>query len=229
MKIISRTAIGSALILALLFLTGSASAQSSSDSSANADIFYKKVTQAAQTGGGGGSVAFSTSIITSSKQVTGAPYSAQIVTESVQPFADGNSITHTSTSAVYRDSLGRTLPSRLINGLLRRFTGVPISDFGCAFNAYRREAIEPLLGTIGKQKFTKALVLASGASVEEVDVAWSPARHASRYSPLRLVRLALHVVAGFWPQPVQWIGVALGLGGLVALALETFATRGGPT
>src|SRR5690349_19232119 len=55
-----------------------------------------------------------------------------------------------------RDSLGRTLPSRVINGLLRRFTGVPISDFGCAFNAYRREAIEPLYGAIGKQKFTKA-------------------------------------------------------------------------
>ncbi len=110
-----------------------------------------------------------------------------------------------------RDSVGRTLPSLLVNGLLRRFTGVPISDFGCAFNAYRREAIEPLYGSIGKQKFTKALVLASGASVEEVDVAWSPARHGSRYSPLRLVRLALHVVAGFWPQPVQWIGVALGL------------------
>src|SRR5881397_1371192 len=29
------------------------------------------------------------------------------------------------------DSWGRTLPSRLINGMLRRFTGVPISDFGC--------------------------------------------------------------------------------------------------
>jgi hypothetical protein len=25
------------------------------------------------------------------------------------------------------------------------------------------------------------------------------------------VRLALHVVAGFWPQPVQWIGVTIGL------------------
>jgi dolichol-phosphate mannosyltransferase len=105
----------------------------------------------------------------------------------------------------------RQVPSRVINGLLARLTGAPISDFGCAFNAYRREVIEPLLGSIGKQKFTKALVLASGASVEEVDVSWSPARHASRYSPLRLVRLALHVVAGFWPQPVQWIGVALGL------------------
>jgi len=110
-----------------------------------------------------------------------------------------------------RDSVGRTLPSRLINGMLRRFTGVPISDFGCAFNAYRREAIEPFFGAIGKQKFTKAVVLASGASVEEVDVSHSAARNGSRYSPLRLVRLALHVIAGFWPQPVQWIGVALGL------------------
>ena len=38
-----------------------------------------------------------------------------------------------------RDSVGRTLPSRLVNGMLRRFTGVAVSDFGCAFNAYRRE------------------------------------------------------------------------------------------
>jgi undecaprenyl-phosphate 4-deoxy-4-formamido-L-arabinose transferase len=109
------------------------------------------------------------------------------------------------------DSHGRTVPSRLINGLLRRFTGVSISDFGCAFNAYRRGAIEPMLGAIGRQKFTKALVLSSGVSVEEVDVSHAAGRHASRYSPTRLVRLALHVVAGFWPQPVQWLGVTLGL------------------
>jgi glycosyltransferase involved in cell wall biosynthesis len=113
--------------------------------------------------------------------------------------------------AARRDSVARTVPSRLINGLLRRFTGVPISDFGCAFNAYRREAIEPLYGSIGKQKFTKALVLSSGASVEEVDVSHSAAADGSRYSPTRLVRLALHVIAGFWPQPVQWIGVAIGV------------------
>jgi glycosyltransferase involved in cell wall biosynthesis len=110
-----------------------------------------------------------------------------------------------------RDAAARTVPSRVINGMLRRFTGVPISDFGCAFNAYRRSALEPLFGTIGKQKFTKALVLSSGASVVEVDVSHAPARSGSRYSPLRLVRLALHVTAGFWPQPVQWIGVTLGI------------------
>jgi undecaprenyl-phosphate 4-deoxy-4-formamido-L-arabinose transferase len=109
-----------------------------------------------------------------------------------------------------RDSWGRTLPSRLINGMLRRFTRVEISDFGCAFNAYRRTAVIPMLGSIGRQKFTKALILSAGASVVEVDVSHASRHGASRYSPFRLFRLALHVLAGFWPQPIQWVGVALG-------------------
>jgi undecaprenyl-phosphate 4-deoxy-4-formamido-L-arabinose transferase len=122
-----------------------------------------------------------------------------------------------------RDSWGRTLPSRLINAMLRRFTGVAISDFGCAFNAYRRSAFEPMLPAIGRQGFTKALVLSSGASVVEVDVAHAPRHGRSAYSPLRLTRLALHVLAGFWPQPIQWIGVALGVVcTLLALALGIY-------
>ena len=112
--------------------------------------------------------------------------------------------------AARHDSWGRTLPSRLINAMLRRFTRVDIADFGCAFNAYRRTAVEPMLPSIGKQKFTKALVLSAGASVAEVDVAHAARADGSRYSPLRLTRLALHVLAGFWPQPIHWIGVLLG-------------------
>jgi undecaprenyl-phosphate 4-deoxy-4-formamido-L-arabinose transferase len=122
------------------------------------------------------------------------------------------------------DSWGRTLPSRLINGMLRRFTHVTISDFGCAFNAYRREAVTPMLPLIGKQKFTKALVLSGGASVVEVDIQHAPRRGRSCYSPLRLTRLALHVLAGFWPQPIQWIGIGLGvLCTLVATTLGAYA------
>jgi undecaprenyl-phosphate 4-deoxy-4-formamido-L-arabinose transferase len=112
--------------------------------------------------------------------------------------------------AVRKDSWGRTLPSRLINAMLRRFTGVGISDFGCAFNAYRRDVVEPMLGAIGRQKFTKALILSGGASVVEVDVGHAARQDVSRYGPLRLTRLALHVLAGFWPQPIQWVGVILG-------------------
>jgi undecaprenyl-phosphate 4-deoxy-4-formamido-L-arabinose transferase len=127
------------------------------------------------------------------------------------------------TRVARHDSWGRTLPSRVINGMLRRFTGVAISDFGCAFNAYRASAVRPVLGAIGKQKFTKALVLSAGASVVEVPVSHAPRHGASRYSPLRLTRLALHVLAGFWPQPIQWIGVALGtVCTLLALALGSY-------
>ncbi len=131
---------------------------------------------------------------------------------------DGGADVASGRRAARHDSWGRTLPSRLINGMLRRFTGADIADFGCAFNAYRRSAVEPMLGSIGRQKFTKALVLSGGASVVEVDVGHAPRHGASRYSPLGLSRTALHVLAGFWPQPIQWAGVVLGLTCTVAAA-----------
>ena len=146
-------------------------------------------------------------LVTMDGDLQNAPEDIPRLVEAVEAGADVAS----GRRAARHDSWGRTLPSRLINGMLRRFTGVEISDFGCAFNAYRREAVEPMLGAIGRQKFTKALVLSGGASVVEVDVAHAPRVGRSRYSPLRLTRLALHVLAGFWPQPIQWIGVALGV------------------
>jgi hypothetical protein len=42
-----------------------------------------------------------------SKMVTGAPYSAEVISESVQTLADGNRIVQRSTTRVYRDSEGR--------------------------------------------------------------------------------------------------------------------------
>lgn len=42
------------------------------------------------------------------KRVTGAPYSAQAVTESLQTLSDGNRIVRKSTATLYRDSEGRT-------------------------------------------------------------------------------------------------------------------------
>ena len=114
----------------------------------------------------------------------------------------------------------RRVPSRLINGLLARLTGAPISDFGCAFNAYRRDAIEPVMHRIGRQKFTKALVCSTGARVTEVDLDHRARADRSRYGVVSLVKLALHVLTGFWAQLVQWLGTVLGvLGILTALGV----------
>jgi glycosyltransferase involved in cell wall biosynthesis len=118
--------------------------------------------------------------------------------------------------------MGRQLPSRAINAMLRRLTRVEISDYGCAFNAYRRAAFEPVLHVIGRQKFTKALVLSTGAPVVEVDLVNHPSEH-SKYSRIRLIRLALHVLTGFWPQPIQWAGLVLGLVcGVTSLAVASY-------
>jgi undecaprenyl-phosphate 4-deoxy-4-formamido-L-arabinose transferase len=145
-------------------------------------------------------------VVTMDGDLQNAPEDIPRLVEAVEAGYDVASGTRVSR----HDAWGRTLPSRLINRMLRSFTGARISDFGCAFNAYKRSAVEPMLSAIGKQKFTKALVLSGGASVVEVDVQHAPRGGASRYSPLRLTRLALHVLFGFWPQPIQWIGIALG-------------------
>ena len=68
-----------------------------------------------------------------------------------------------------------------------------------------------MLGSIGKQKFTKALDPLGRRERRRGGRLARAARGPSRYGPLRLTRLALHVLAGFWPQPIQWIGVAVGL------------------
>jgi undecaprenyl-phosphate 4-deoxy-4-formamido-L-arabinose transferase len=159
-------------------------------------------------------------VLTMDGDLQNAPEDIPRLIEAVEAGADVAS----GRRAARHDSWGRTLPSRLINGMLRRFTGVAISDFGCAFNAYRRSAVEPMLGVIGRQKFTKALVLSGGASVVEVDVSHAPRTGRSRYSPLRLTRLALHVLAGFWPRPIQWAGLAVGaLCTLLATVLGVYA------
>src|SRR3954471_18450660 len=113
----------------------------------------------------------------------------------------------------------RRLPSRLINGLLSRLTGAPISDFGCAFNAYRRDALEPVLHRIGRQKFTKALVCSTGAKVVEVELQHRARADSSRYGATKLVKLALHVLTGFWPQMVQWVGAILAIGGILTASV----------
>ncbi len=113
----------------------------------------------------------------------------------------------------------RRIPSRLINGMLARLTHTPISDFGCAFNAYSRDAIDPVLHRIGRQKFTKALVCTTGASVVEVELQHQAREGSSRYSGTKLVKLALSVLTGFWPQMVQWVGAALAIGGILTASV----------
>jgi hypothetical protein len=117
MKMNLKWKIGLASALALSLVAAGVSAQADQQLAGQLREVSQTLAQVAQSGGtgGGGGVAFGTSVYSFNKLVTGAPYSAQIVTETVQPFADGNSISHTTTSAVWRDSQGRTRREQNIN------------------------------------------------------------------------------------------------------------------
>ena len=73
---------------------------------AQSDFTYWYALQTAGSGGRGGF--FGLSVPIESQLVKGAPYIAEVVTESVQTLADGNRIVRRTTGRVYRDSQGRT-------------------------------------------------------------------------------------------------------------------------
>jgi len=79
--------------------------------------------------------------------VKGAPYSAQAVNEMVQTLADGNRITHTSTSTLYRDSQGRErreeTPSRAI------FITDPVEGVSYTLMPNRKEARKSSQHSVG--------------------------------------------------------------------------------
>jgi hypothetical protein len=66
--------------------------------------------------GGPGDAAFMGAEFGHGKTVAGAPYSAQAVTQVTQTLANGNQINRTVTSAVARDSSGRTMRQETLGG-----------------------------------------------------------------------------------------------------------------
>ena len=91
--------------------------------------------------------------------------------------------------AARRDSWGRTLPSRLINGMLRRFTARATSPTSAARSTRtgaRRSS--PCSARSASRSSRRRSSSRRGASVVEVDVGHAARADASRYSPLRLVR-----------------------------------------
>jgi undecaprenyl-phosphate 4-deoxy-4-formamido-L-arabinose transferase len=100
--------------------------------------------------------------------------------------------------------------------MLARLTGVDLSDFGCAFNAYRRDALDPVMHRIGRQKFTKAIVCSTGVTVVEVDLQHRAREGQSRYRPIALIKMGLQVITGFWPGLSQRVGLLVAVVGILS-------------
>jgi glycosyltransferase involved in cell wall biosynthesis len=75
-----------------------------------------------------------------------------------------------------RDSWVRLVSSRIANGTRRAVLQDPITDIGCSFKAYRREALEGLPFFVGAHRFLPALCVFRGARYAEVPLSHRPRR-----------------------------------------------------
>ena len=103
-----------------------------------------------------------------------------------------------------KDSLFRTLASRVINSVRRRMTSIEMTDQGCMLRAYSRPIIDAIVRSGANNTFIPALAYSFAGNPTEVGVKHEE-RHAgkSNYSLYMLVRLNFDLITGFSLVPLQ--------------------------
>ena len=103
------------------------------------------------------------------------------------------------------DSWLRRTSSRIANGVRRAWLGDPVTDIGCSFKAYRREALEGLPMFVGVHRFLPALCAFRGARIAEVPLSHRPRRAGlSKYGVANRMWRGLYDLVG-----VRWLKARL--------------------
>jgi glycosyltransferase involved in cell wall biosynthesis len=115
----------------------------------------------------------------------------------------------------------RKVPSWVANRLIRRLTGVPITDNGCSLKAYRRDLLKRISLYAEQHRFIPALSASVGARITEMPVRHHARRFGeSKYGISRTVKvlvdlLTLKMITTFRSRPL----VGFALAALPALAV----------
>lgn len=123
-----------------------------------------------------------------------------------------------------QDSFFRRLSSRLINGAVRKATGVMMTDYGCMLRGYHRRIIEAMLQCHERSTFIPILANSFARNTIEFEVDHAEREHGeSRYSLMRLISLMFDLVTCMTTQPLRLASLAgaaiAGVGFLFALLL----------
>ncbi|MBP8985585.1 MAG: glycosyltransferase [Syntrophobacterales bacterium] len=105
-----------------------------------------------------------------------------------------------------QDSLFRTLPSRVVNMVVRKMIKVDMKDWGCMLRAYRREVVERMSACHEQSTFIPALAAYFAKRVTEIEVAHEERRAGvSHYSLRKLIDLQFDLVSSFSDFPLKLI------------------------
>jgi glycosyltransferase involved in cell wall biosynthesis len=108
----------------------------------------------------------------------------------------------------------RKVPSWVANRLIRRLTGVPITDNGCSLKAYRRDLLNRIALYAEQHRFIPALSASVGARIAEMPVRHHARRYGeSKYGISRTVKvlvdlLTLKMITTFRSRPLVGFGLA---------------------
>jgi glycosyltransferase involved in cell wall biosynthesis len=108
----------------------------------------------------------------------------------------------------------RKVPSWVANRLIRRLTGVPITDNGCSLKAYRRDLLKRISLYAEQHRFIPALSASVGARITEMPVRHHARRFGeSKYGISRTVKvlvdlLTLKMITTFRSRPLVGFSLA---------------------
>ncbi|HET8711325.1 MAG TPA: glycosyltransferase [Spongiibacteraceae bacterium] len=116
-----------------------------------------------------------------------------------------------------QDSLFRRMASRMINGVVRKATGVQMTDYGCMLRAYRRHIVDTMLRCNERSTFIPMLANSFAKHTTEIPVKHEQrAAGDSKYSLLKLVNLQFDLLTAMTTAPLRlltFVGVLIAGGG----------------
>ncbi|GMQ46056.1 undecaprenyl-phosphate 4-deoxy-4-formamido-L-arabinose transferase [Vibrio sp. 10N] len=115
-----------------------------------------------------------------------------------------------------QDSALRRYPSKLINKMVKRSTGVEMNDYGCMLRAYRRHVVDAMLECHERSTFIPVLANGFSRHTTEIDVHHDErADGESKYSFMKLISLMFDLITSMTTAPLRLLSI---VGGGIAAA-----------
>lgn len=132
------------------------------------------------------------------------------------------------------DAWFRRRASAAVNATTRKFSGIPLHDFGCMLRGYSREVTSQIVSRNETRTFIPALGYLLARNPVEIEVGHAAReRGRSKYSLAHLFRLHLDLMTGFSLEPLRLLfpvgSVVAALGMLCGVTLLTLRLIHGPT
>jgi glycosyltransferase involved in cell wall biosynthesis len=121
--------------------------------------------------------------------------------------------------------ISRKLPSKIANWLIRKVTGIPVKDNGCAIRAYRAEVIKNFPMYSEMHRLMPVITALVGAKFTQIKVKHHPRKFGhSKYGLSRIYKVLLDLVAlktifSFFYIPLFGFGILALLSGLISMTI----------